>query len=152
MNPKIINMSNIKVKYMARRLLLMIAILAFFGLGCKNNKAELAVIEKEVIAVHDSVMVITTSLYKYKKELRNILSVNQDTVAVFDLLSKLEAADEAMMEWMEEYSGIDKYKSFEENREAMKEERERIEEVKEATNLAVREVETYINNFYTSQE
>ncbi len=82
---------------------LLIFILAVSVLACKQNTSnEVDLLFKEMMAIHDEVMPKMSDISKAKKELGKF-AMSADSVEVMEAIKQLDAADEAMMVWMDEF-------------------------------------------------
>lgn len=97
---------------------------------CKAKKNdEMSKLFDEVMAVHDEVMPKMDDIHDTKKELTKLLA-SGDSTAVFDIMKKLDEADEAMMVWMEDFDSDYDKKSPEDQKTYLNTELEKIKKVK----------------------
>lgn len=88
---------------MRRLLYCFVAISIFFA--CKSDKAlhsESKVLYDQVMAVHDEVMPKMRDVRQLSKKLKKI-EESQSEKEIQDVLSNMELADEAMMDWMAQF-------------------------------------------------
>ncbi|MBD1399022.1 hypothetical protein H9Q13_17770 [Pontibacter sp. JH31] len=91
--------------------------LPFALAGCQGEPSEASQkesLETEVMALHDEAMADMSKIYRLRRNLttlRDSLSAHTADTAVTSLLTRriaqLEAADEAMMDWMRNYKAPD---------------------------------------------
>ena len=74
-----------------------------FVMSCKSKENKVQDLHTEVMEIHDEVMPKMTNLHSSRKELEIALKQGADSIKVFELLEKVDAADEAMMVWMDEF-------------------------------------------------
>ncbi len=72
-------------------------------ISCKSNENKVQDLHTEVMEIHDEVMPKMTNLHSSRKELEIALKQGADSTKVFELLEKVDAADEGMMVWMDEF-------------------------------------------------
>ena len=72
-------------------------------ISCGNNKTSIQDLHSEVMQIHDVVMPKMSDLQSSRKELALALKEGADSTMVFDLLQKVDDADESMMVWMDEF-------------------------------------------------
>jgi hypothetical protein len=125
---------------------LLINLLIFlFSCGNKPNKV-VENLETEVIAIHDEVMPKTNDIYHLKKTLRSKLAETQDSTAILNLIHQLEAADEVMMVWMDQYKHADMTKDTTYNMAYLREQREKIIQVKDEMLSAIQKTKDFLQN------
>ncbi len=119
-------------------------IITLFLANCSNKNQEVKDYEKHVIDIHDEVMVKTNGLFKIKKRLKSSLSSTSDSSKVYDIIAKLNEADEAMMVWMDQYKIVDIKADHDSNMEYLKKQEIEINKVKTLTDDAIRLAEEYL--------
>ena len=85
--------------------LILIVLCAFSIIMCKETDPEVQALYDDVMEVHDKVMPETSTIHQLKKKLKK-LDVQDSTH--MRLIYELDAADEAMMEWMADFSAFKK--------------------------------------------
>lgn len=115
-------------------------------ISCDNGEKEVALLEKEVLDVHDEVM----PLMGPRAEIDLLVTSLQDSIAVYvadstvdhsakigsfqEAISGLEAANESMMTWMREYQpGIGDGQSLEDRLVYLKDELVKVNDMKALT-------------------
>lgn len=137
---------------------LMLIVLLLAGCGQTGNQEQQEAngtdreqLYDEVIAVHDEVMPKMQTIMNLKEQLRQkIDSLAADTVAnqaqlekVRSLTEALDQADEAMMSWMRGFKRDYGEMTEEEIMDYLNQEKEKIEQVAEQTETAIREAREY---------
>jgi hypothetical protein len=74
----------------------------FHAISCKKQSSEIDVLYKQVMLVHDEVMPRMKDIHEAKKELGKI-AITADSIESFAIIRELDAADESMMLWMNEF-------------------------------------------------
>ncbi|MEM8899749.1 MAG: hypothetical protein AAGC85_16660 [Bacteroidota bacterium] len=117
-----------------------------FTISCDNGEKEVALLEKEVLDVHDEVM----PLMGPRAEIDLLVTSLQDSLAVYiadstvdhsdkiatfqEAIDGLESANESMMTWMREYEpGIGDGQSMEERLTYLKDELVKVNDMKALT-------------------
>lgn len=112
---------------------------------CKeNHKDEIAVLHKEVMEIHDSVMPRMGEIHTLKSKLKETLQPNVDSTQTFNMLKQLSDADDAMMSWMSEYKEPDEQSPIDEMRNFYALEKKKIIEVKKIMEDAIHNCESFI--------
>jgi len=111
--------------------------------SCKPESDKVAQLEAEVMKIHDEVMPKMTDLATAKKELGVALENGADSTMVFEYLSKVEEADEAMMVWMDEYESPSETSTEAEKLTYLNLELGRINKVKEKMLKAIKDATTF---------
>lgn len=134
---------------MSQKTPLLLSLLCFallFAVSCDNGEKEIALLEKEVLDIHDEVM----PLMGPGAEIDKLITSLQDSLVVYtadssgayaeklqtfqEAINGLESADESMMSWMREYEpGIGDGQSREERMTYLKEELVKVNEMKALT-------------------
>jgi hypothetical protein len=107
-----------------------------------------ASLEQQVLAVHDSVMPRMSDLLRLKKEVAAKVgkaregAVKEEGTAI---RSRLEQADEAMMEWMHQYNGdtlgkLEQAKAI----EYLKDQQTKINQVHDQTQTSIMDAKKYL--------
>lgn len=120
--------------------------------GCNNPANEqLEKLKAETIAIHDEVMPRMEETMKARKNLRKQMqelqadtTLNQDSIANLysEAIVHLDEADEAMMEWMRNYSALTSAQIETDSALAVYEkEKERIKEVRLLMNESIDDAE-----------
>jgi len=93
---------------------------------------------KEIMSIHDEVMPKMKDIYSLKKQLKKV----EDKDQVVDLLSALENADDAMMDWMAQYKKPKKdvinYESY------LADQQKAVTKVREEMLSAISQAQTYL--------
>jgi len=135
--------------------------LAFMACQTKKNANEeetnkpltaidsVALLEKNVLAVHDSVMPLMSELMRLKKEVSTKLAESADPTikeAGLDVSTQLEKADRGMMEWMNQYNG-DTLPKLEPNKamEYLKGQQVKVNEMSRMMRKSIADAKTYLH-------
>ena len=106
--------------------------LALLLTQCKDKTPQEAELDKlfdEVMVIHDDVMPKTAVIHRLKKKLKK--QTNEDNLAPITMaIKQLDAADEGMMQWMDDFKKP-KGKEFEEAKSYLNKEKDRITRVKQ---------------------
>lgn len=113
-----------------------------------QSKGPVADLEQQIMAVHDSVMPRMSDLLRLKKEVAAKVdkaregAVKKEGTAI---RSRLEQADEAMMEWMHQYNGdtlgkLDQAKAV----EYLKDQQVKVNEVRDQTEKSISEAKRFL--------
>jgi succinate dehydrogenase flavin-adding protein (antitoxin of CptAB toxin-antitoxin module) len=134
----------------------LLVLLSFFIIGCGEatpEEIEQNALHESLYAIHDEVMPkmsqinrVSRSLKEYKEE--NKLDSLQRT-QIEAALTKLEQADEGMMDWMHNYKKPSKWrgeKSHEEIMTYLKAEKDKIVEVKNMMESSISEGESLLKS------
>ena len=124
-----------------KKVVLSLAILSFLFSSCSPNKdkeeqGEVAAFRNEVMQIHDEVMPSMGSLMNLQKQLKERISEIdssqlQKKKALSLLVTDLEEADEAMMQWMRTYQEPSEEMSKEEALAYLEKKKQEIIEVKQ---------------------
>ena len=100
----------------------------------------------QVMDVHDEVMPKMEDIYKLKKDLQEQIATTPDMVVerkrqLEAIISNLDSANNAMMDWMHKFSPLPDSIDQEKAREYLESEIERIREVKELMNESIQKAE-----------
>ena len=100
----------------------------------------------QVMDVHDEVMPKMEDIYKLKKDLQEQIATTPDMVVerkrqLEAIISNLDSANNAMMDWMHKFSPLPDSIDQEKAREYLESEIERIREVKELMNESIEKAE-----------
>jgi hypothetical protein len=123
-------------------LLICLAIL----MSCKEEQVASKDLEMQVMDIHDEVMPKMSNIQSAKKELEMALKNGADSTKVFELLGELDAADEAMMVWMDEYTVPDG-STEDEKVTYLNVELARIKEVKDKMLNSIKNVSTFTSAY-----
>jgi hypothetical protein len=93
---------------------LMFALLFFYACGPNLSNPDVKKIYDEVILIHDQIMPEISTIHKLKKEIKS--SDKQDSLVMIHVM-ELDKADEAMMDWMAEFS---KYRKMDNESDSLK--------------------------------
>lgn len=129
--------------------LISIAVLAITA-SCNQTTESVKDLEAEVMSIHDEVMPKMGTLMNLKKQLK--VKVNEldsgsnkrDSLTL--LIQGLEEADEEMMQWMRNYKKPSEEMSDEHAIEYLKQEKNKIEEVKEKINSSEEAAKAALGN------
>jgi hypothetical protein len=127
-----------------------------------GDKSDFSDVDAEILEIHDEVMPKLEDLNHYAEEIRSKISqldslqqegVSSNTIAeqrlrATDILSKLNAADSLMWEWMRGYEA-DSAKALsnvEETSRYFEQEKTKILDVKEKTEASIREAQSFLEN------
>ncbi len=132
------------MKYLIRITALSLLTVVFIT-SCNEQKNEVAILEQEVIAIHDEAMAKTDSLFLLKKSLQIELAESGDSSNVFDLMKLLDDADEVMMVWMDQYEAPDVNLSKESNLSNLNNQKSKIINVQGDINHAISKTTNYLN-------
>jgi hypothetical protein len=106
--------------------------LLFLAISCKSadkGNDDMKKLYDEVMAIHDEVMPKMDDIHDTKKDLAKMLAT-ADSTQVFDIMKKLDNADEAMMVWMQDFDPNYDQKSKEDQKEYLNNELEKVKKVK----------------------
>lgn len=109
-------------------------ILALMAACGNNNKTEKEPnLQEEVMAIHDSIMPKTDSIMTLKQLLKKegFEKSNKDSVMIKEAVEELDAADEAMMQWMRQYEKPSDTLEQSKKKAYLKEQKAKIKTVKE---------------------
>ena len=103
----------------------------------------------EVMAVHDEVMPRMGDLMNYQSQLKGKIDSlpegqAEETESLQSVVDELEEAHDAMMGWMRNFNRDYEGMTEEEVMEYLRQEKEKIEEVKEKMNSALQEAESAV--------
>lgn len=117
--------------YSLKTVILALLVAPLIFAQCKDKTPEEAALDKlfdEVMVIHDDVMPKTATIHRLKKKLKK--QVNDDNIAPITMVIKqLDAADEGMMQWMENFKRP-KEVSFETAQAYLNGEKDKITKVK----------------------
>ena len=121
--------------------------LAAVCMGCNNNKTEEKAALDSVIRVHDVVMGNDEQLMKIKVRLNNLAKTNpagvtKDSADFY--LTRVNAADSAMDNWMHKFDPEHRAASHKENMAYLKHEKDKIDSINKQLNIAINESEKYL--------
>lgn len=110
--------------------------IVFLFSSCQTEPDSKAV-KKEVLNIHDKLMIDGEKVVKNKMKLDSVLKSNQimsfeDSVKIADLVGRLNKADENMMDWMHFFKDNFKGKSEQEDLDYYKSEMVKIRAVEDA--------------------
>ncbi len=128
-----------------------------FTISCDNGEKEVALLEKEVLDVHDEVM----PLMGPRAEIDILVTSLQDSMAIYiadstvdhseklatfqGAIDGLESANESMMTWMREYQpGIEDGQSLEERLTYLKDELVKVNDMKALTLTSIEAAKSLI--------
>ena len=123
--------------------------------SCKTEPDAKAV-RQEVLNIHDKLMVDGEKVVKNKMKLDKILTSDQVKLAqdsllqkqkISDLITKLNAADEKMMDWMHFFKDDFKGKTEQEDLDYYKSEMVKIRAVEDSYIKVTRESDSLINGY-----
>jgi len=109
-------------------------------------------IKKEVLNIHDKLMIDGEKVIKNRMKLDSVLKSNQikstqDSLTVADLIIRLNKADENMMDWMHFFNDDFKGKNEQEDLEYYKSQMIKIRAVEDAYIKVTRESDSLLNIF-----
>jgi hypothetical protein len=134
------------MKVFLKNSLWLLVLVLFFG-SCKEGGQSSKDLEMQVMNIHDGVMPKMSNIQSAKKELEVALKAGADSTRVFDMLAKLDEADEAMMEWMADYSLPGDGATEEEKLTYLKVELTRIKEVEQKMLSSLKNVELLTKDY-----
>lgn len=111
--------------------------------ACGEKKASIQDLHTEVMEIHDAVMPRMTDLHSSRKELEMALKQGADSTTVFDLLQRLDDADESMMVWMDEFKMPAEEADEQLKMDYLYSEKKRIAEVKKKIEESISEVSSF---------
>ncbi len=105
----------------------------------------------QVMDVHDEVMPKMGDIYKLKKELQEQIAKSPDMVVerkqqLEQIISNLDSASNAMMEWMHKFNPLPDSVDQEQAREYLESEMERVKKVRDLMNETIEKAETEVKN------
>lgn len=103
----------------------------------------------QVMEIHDEVMPKMEDLYKMKKELQDKIAgtpgmVENQKKELESMISNLDSASNAMMDWMHNFNPLPDSTDQEAAREYLENEMERIKKVRDQTNETLEKAKTII--------
>ncbi len=106
-----------------------------FLISCRGNmkNKKLDKLFQETMVIHDDIMPEMSTIHRSKKKIRKILESTTDSltkVQLMDGIKFLELADDAMMNWMENFEKPKDDAPFEESKKYLLYEKEKIKQVK----------------------
>lgn len=113
-------------------------------ISCNDAIDQVTLLEAEVIAIHDQAMAKTSTLYALKKALKTKLNESGDSTQIFDLIKRLDDADEEMMVWMDQYEAPDADRSKESNLSNLNQQKVKIINVQLAIDEAIKVSNEYL--------
>lgn len=114
--------------------------------SCENQeKLEVQTLFKSVMEVHDGVMPKMDNIHEARKVLKDKLST-ADSTEVFALLEKLDAADEAMMVWMEDFNSSFETMPIQEQKKYLELEKEKITKVRDMMLGSLEETQKWVDS------
>ncbi|RYD78519.1 MAG: hypothetical protein EOP55_06940 [Sphingobacteriales bacterium] len=114
-----------------------------------NAKPDSSVVKKEVLNIHDKLMMDGEKVVKNRMKLDSILKsdkirADEDSVEVADLISRLNKADENMMDWMHFFKDDFKGKTEQEDLDYYKSEMVKIRAVEDGYIKVTRESDSVL--------
>lgn len=114
---------------------LFFTVLAFIAFSaCERKTSNQDALYEEVMAVHDEVMPWMQDIMRYKRQIReriDAMAASGDASELNELMTQLDAADKAMMDWMRNFSRQDYKEMTEEEADAfLKDQKQKVEEVR----------------------
>ena len=116
--------------------------------ACQNQSAEASARWDEVMAIHDEVMPKMGKIRSVSKSLKEMITAadsltlaTEDYQKIMPQLSKLQAADDAMMDWMHGFLQLERLQADKTHEEVMKyldEEEVKIKAVKTAMETSIK--------------
>jgi ABC-type oligopeptide transport system substrate-binding subunit len=135
------------IKYQKRILSILAFSLLILLTSCNPDVSKSQALEEQVMNVHDEVMPKMTDLQSSKKELEMALANGADSTKVFEYLTQLDEADEAMMVWMDEYESPAEDLKEEEKLTYLNLELSRIKDVKDKMLKVIKDVSTFTSQY-----
>jgi hypothetical protein len=84
---------------------ILVLLISTILLSCSNqNTEEIQALHKKVMNTHDEVMPKMDDIHDLKKQLSESLKNVKDSTQIFNAITQLDNADEAMMVWMDEFN------------------------------------------------
>jgi hypothetical protein len=121
--------------------------IAFILLGCADKKDKSKALLQDVINIHDKVMGADEQLMKNKTQLDTLLKQSQspakDTITL--LITKLDAADSAMDNWMHNFDPTHTGKTEDETVAYMEGQKKQIMAIDSALNAAIAGSNKYLS-------
>lgn len=145
-------MQVMKMRYSIYFAVLSLIVLMFSTCGPSGNKeAETDEIYREVMEIHDEVMPKMQDIMNLKEKMRikidSMASSGVDQSAIDKMekmITQLDEADEAMMNWMRNFNTDYEEMSKEEITNYLNEQKEEITEVKDQMQTAIKEAESML--------
>lgn len=106
--------------------------------------SENQILYNEVMKIHDEVMPEMETIYKKRKELNDRIKTDiseAEKQRLTALVNKLDSADKAMMDWMHDFKPVPDSEGEEKAREYLENELEKIKQVKETMQSAIKEAD-----------
>jgi len=118
--------------------------LLIFLLSCKGEFASTEVKQsyESVMFVHDEVMPEMSTINKLRRQIKKLPNQNAETT---DLIQKLEAADDSMMDWMQTFN-LDRKSEIHNQLEYLDSEQEKINKVSKDMKESIAAAKAYLNN------
>lgn len=115
----------------------------FLFLSCGEmspKEKELDALHRTVMSIHDDVMPEISTIRKLHKQIRK--GDNADTPDAQKMLSRLDAEDDAMMDWMKDYDKPD-YKQYDSSKKYLLQEKIKIEQVREGMLTVIEDAKNF---------
>ena len=141
------------MKYYPFRLLSLLGTMMYIIISCKESMADkVKVLHNEVMEIHDLIMPRMSEIHELKGELRASLSPDTDSTQVYNLLTQLNKADDAMMGWMSDFHAPLEASNFEKSKEFYQEEKTKILRVKSIMEAAIDSSSAFLVNHKSIQK
>jgi hypothetical protein len=128
-----------------KKILITISIFASLTACQKNAEDKQKAMIDEVMAVHDEVMPKMDDIMSLKSSLDSAIKVSPDSAKAKTLYTRLQLADDGMMDWMENYNSESvKGKSEEEISKYFADQKTKITEVKVLTDKSIEEAKGFL--------
>jgi DNA-binding HxlR family transcriptional regulator len=109
--------------------------------SCKENTQSRQIEEMHLVVmeIHDAVMPKMRDIHQLKKELRSLISERKlsDSLEILETITLLNRADDAMMDWMDEYKKPEEGDDIEKSMAYLEEEKIKITEVSDLMVLSI---------------
>lgn len=117
--------------------------------GSRDNDDPNLALYDQVMDIHDEVMPKMEDLYKMKKDLQDKIAASPDMVPeqkkeLENMISNLDSASSAMMDWMHQFNPLPDSVNEEAAREYLENEMQRIKQVRDLTNETLEKAKSMI--------
>lgn len=126
--------------------------IAFLFSSCKTEPDSIAV-KKEVLNIHDKLMMDGEKVVKNKMKLESVLKSYkvksaEDSLKIADLINRLNKADESMMDWMHFFKDDFKGKNEQEDLEYYKSQMVKVRQVEDNYIKVTRSSDSVLKIYY----
>ena len=121
-----------------RTIIALILSITILSCGGKSDSSEREALYNKVMDVHDAVMPKMDDIYKQKTALTEKLATKPaDSLEIRQKITKLDAADKAMMDWMHQFNPPDEKTSDEEAKTYLEDQYQKVTEMQKFVDEAI---------------